>query len=126
MQIKKGNSYSLAAVCDTHYFFYHDNVAHVKDLKISQFYLTYHHISLPQSPKAFKNSLEFRTAVFVEITRNKTLENGRRVRKWIWQVDILFDFWSLSEHLDTKHEVLCLSSLRFLNQTGHCYCYDNR
>ena len=44
MQIKKGNSYSLAAVCDTHYFFYHDNVAHVKDLKISQFlsYLTSH------------------------------------------------------------------------------------
>ena len=37
MQIKKGNSYSLAAVCDTHYVFYYDNVAHVKDLKISQF-----------------------------------------------------------------------------------------
>lgn len=44
MQIKKGNSYSLAAVCDTHYFFYHDNVAHVKDLKIPQFlsYLSSH------------------------------------------------------------------------------------
>ena len=44
MQIKKGNSYSLAAVCATHYFFYHDNVAHVKDLKIFQFlsYLSSH------------------------------------------------------------------------------------
>ena len=44
MQIKKGNSYSLAAVCDNNYFFYHDNVAHVKDLKISQFlsYLSSH------------------------------------------------------------------------------------
>lgn len=66
------------------------------------FSLAYYLISLPQSPKVFKSTLNAPRAVFFESTRDKTSENARRARRWMWKVDILFAFWSLSEHLDTK------------------------